>query len=264
MTQKLTIDPEIKSLCPSLSDEEKKTLEDMIVAEGCRDPILVWANHNDIIIDGEHRYEICTAHRLPFKTKAMTFASKSDVVVFVLKNQLGRRNLTDANRTFALGRLYKELKLPRGGDRAKPHSAVLLSADEIAAKQGVSADTLQRAEAFADAVDAIAEQQGAEAKAEILAGKSKLGKAKVVKASKLPKAQQAKALKTGKLPEAPKQGAQKKDPRLWVEVEALFGKAINRTDELHRQFQHGNLHRALIAQTKTCMATLAEWKQASK
>src|SRR5947209_4836615 len=49
------IDPEIASLIPRPSAEERALLEEQILKEkGCRDPIVVW-NGRNIVVDGHNR-----------------------------------------------------------------------------------------------------------------------------------------------------------------------------------------------------------------
>src|SRR5690606_40306141 len=55
----LRIDPEFRSLIPPLTDDEYAQLEKNIVAEGCRDPLIVW---NGVVVDGHNRYDICVRH----------------------------------------------------------------------------------------------------------------------------------------------------------------------------------------------------------
>jgi N6-adenosine-specific RNA methylase IME4 len=84
------IDEEFRSLIPPLKTDERKDLEQSIVAEGCRDAIVAW---NDTIVDGHNRYEICTAHDIPFQTVSRDFPDRDAAKVWILTNQLGRRNL---------------------------------------------------------------------------------------------------------------------------------------------------------------------------
>ena len=55
----LTVDPEFSALCTDLSPEEMNLLENSLEVDGCREPIAVWANHYDTILDGHNRYRIC-------------------------------------------------------------------------------------------------------------------------------------------------------------------------------------------------------------
>jgi hypothetical protein len=92
----LTIDKEFRDLIPPLSDEEASALEISLKAEGCRDALIVW---NNILIDGHNRHKICTAHKIPFKTTDREFIDRDDAKLWIIDNQLGRRNLTPFVRT---------------------------------------------------------------------------------------------------------------------------------------------------------------------
>ena len=59
----LTIDREFRDLIRPLMKDEYRYLESNIVADGCRDPIIVWKG---VIVDGHNRYEICTRLGIPF------------------------------------------------------------------------------------------------------------------------------------------------------------------------------------------------------
>lgn len=88
----LKIKEEFKELIPPLTTEEFKQLEDNCLAEGIREKILTW---NDFIIDGHNRYEIATKWDLDYETESKHFDSEVDVRIWMAKNQLGRRNLSD-------------------------------------------------------------------------------------------------------------------------------------------------------------------------
>ena len=88
----LKIDPEFKDLIRPLRRKEYLQLEENILDEGCRDPIIIW---NDYIIDGHNRYSICTKYSIPFNTVSKDFSSREEVIVWICKNQLGRRNITE-------------------------------------------------------------------------------------------------------------------------------------------------------------------------
>lgn len=92
----IVINPTFKALIPPLSDEEREQLKTNILAEGCRDPLVIWDN---TLIDGHNRYEICQQHNIPFNTIAKTFASEDDAKNWIIFNQLGRRNISAYVRT---------------------------------------------------------------------------------------------------------------------------------------------------------------------
>ena len=91
----LTVDPEFRDLIPPLNEEELKLLEASIVADGCESPLIVW---NGVIVDGHNRYAICRKHEIPFAIQEKDFNSRDDTMLWMLRNQLGRRNLNDYQR----------------------------------------------------------------------------------------------------------------------------------------------------------------------
>ena len=90
MTQ-LTVDPEFHALIPPLSADERTALEASLLAEGCRDALVVW---NGVILDGHNRYEICQAHRIPFETIERAFPTRDHAIVWIVQNQMARRNIS--------------------------------------------------------------------------------------------------------------------------------------------------------------------------
>lgn len=86
----MTIDKEFETLIPPLSPAEYRLLEESILAEGCRDSLVTW---HGILIDGHNRYRICTQYGLPFETIDTDFATRDEVIEWIIKNQLARRNL---------------------------------------------------------------------------------------------------------------------------------------------------------------------------
>ena len=107
--QQITIDPEFQALIPPLSAEERAQLEANLLADGCRDPLVVWvAREADqerdiaalyVLVDGHNRYEICTRNDIEYGIEEMLFDSREDVIVWMVDNQRGRRNLNDFQRT---------------------------------------------------------------------------------------------------------------------------------------------------------------------
>ena len=81
-----------KNLIPPLSTDEYNALEASILKEGVRDAIILWG---DFIVDGHNRFEIATRHGLPLKTTGREFESEDDVIIWMIDNQLARRNIND-------------------------------------------------------------------------------------------------------------------------------------------------------------------------
>lgn len=90
------INKELRDLIPPLSDEEYQQLEENIVAEGIRDPLVVWRqpDGNDMLIDGHNRWSISLHHAgILFETVNKDFADMDEAKLWIIDNQLGKRNL---------------------------------------------------------------------------------------------------------------------------------------------------------------------------
>ncbi len=92
----LKIKEEFKSLIPKLTAEEYEGLEKSIIQDGCRDKIITW---NGYIIDGHNRYEICKKHNIAFEVlEKDNFANEAEVKLWMIYNQIGKRNLTNIQK----------------------------------------------------------------------------------------------------------------------------------------------------------------------
>lgn len=91
----IRIDNEFRALIPPLRADEYAQLEANILADGCRDALVVW---DGVLIDGHNRFSICTEHGIEFDTVEMDFDSAAHARVWMRGNQTGRRNLPDAWR----------------------------------------------------------------------------------------------------------------------------------------------------------------------
>lgn len=158
MKQNIIVDPEFKALIPPLSPDEYSQLEANILADGCRDPLVVWAGEN-VLIDGHNRYEICRKHDIGFDVVEHEFADRDEAMDWMDANQLGRRNLTRDQFTLLIGRRYNRAKKAAGGRADRDFSGAQIdppkTADRLATEHGVSPATVKRAGQFAEAVDAI-------------------------------------------------------------------------------------------------------------
>lgn len=101
----LTVDDEFKNLLDPQCNEERAIFEESLLKEGCRDALVVWRGPR-IIVDGHHRFEFCSEHGIPFGVIEMDFADRDDAKMWIIRNQLARRNLPPHRR----GLLALELK----------------------------------------------------------------------------------------------------------------------------------------------------------
>lgn len=91
----LHVNEELKAYIDPLQDDELAALEASIVAEGCRHPVIAW---DDILIDGHNRYAICHKHGIAFTVESRTFADLDEAKLWMIDNQLARRNVSDYQR----------------------------------------------------------------------------------------------------------------------------------------------------------------------
>lgn len=105
----LKIDPEFQNKIPPLTDAEFEQLKENILNAGeVWEPIVVW---NGTIVDGHNRYRIVSEHsEIKWRTRDVEFADKWEAFDWIYKNQLGRRNLTEEQRTYLIGKMYEARK----------------------------------------------------------------------------------------------------------------------------------------------------------
>jgi hypothetical protein len=172
----IRIDEAIRRALLPLREEEFQLLEQSVLTDGIRDPLVVWNRDGEyVLLDGHHRYQLAQKHGLDFSTVEMEFADESEAVQWILRNQLARRNLTDEQRTLVLGRYYNTLKLaPHRPSVDKVVKFTTFSGHRATARHlgetfGVSEKTVRNAGDFAKVVDALAEI-APEAAKRVLAG----------------------------------------------------------------------------------------------
>lgn len=190
----LRIDPEFESRIPPLTADEFQQLEENILADGVIiSPIIVW---DGVIIDGHNRFRIVEKHpNITFSTCERDFNDRHEALAWICKNQLGRRNLTFQQKKYLIGKQYESEKASHGGDRksseVKSSSQVgnLISSEKtcerIANENGISRNSVLRAEAFSKAVD-IADEIDPGIRTEILTGKLKPTQKEVQALTKAP------------------------------------------------------------------------------
>ena len=178
MLEQLKIDPEFEKVIPPLTKDEYHQLEENILDDGrIMMPIAVWG---DIIVDGHNRYRIAREYGdIPFSTTQLTFANRYEAIAWICKNQLGRRNLSDEQKAYLLGKRYtaeKQIEKERdakgrfapSGQNDHPEEK-LKTSERIAKEIGKSEKHVRRAEQYAQALD-LAESVCPGIKKDILSG----------------------------------------------------------------------------------------------
>ena len=145
----MKIDHEFETRIPPLSQEEFRKLEENILADGIiYTPILLW---NDVIIDGHNRYRILLKHpEIPYSVREIYFKNRNEALSWICENQLGRRNLTPAQKKVLIGTRYEAEKASHGGNRKKrssdqnEHLKKDSTRQRLAREMGVSESHIQR------------------------------------------------------------------------------------------------------------------------
>ena len=198
----LIIEQEFKELIPPLSPDEYSGLEKSLLAEGCRDALVVW---NGVILDGHNRYEICKKYGIEFKTIEKSFSDKDAAKVWIIENQFSRRNLPP----YVRGELMLKLK-PLIAAKAKesyksnvgrpsksPQNSATISnvetRKELSKLAGVSHDTISR-------IEKIAAKAPEEIKTKLRAGEMSVNEAYIrLKRAEKEKRQEEARLQNSKL-----------------------------------------------------------------
>ena len=182
---KLKIDEEFQKLIPELTKEESDTLEELLLKEGCREPICVW---NDYIIDGHNRYFLCHKNNIPFNFQEVPdLKTKEDVLDWMCANQLGRRNISEKTRMYLIGKRFNlEKKGVQGNNNAtginqysiKEKIEKSKTSEKLAEEYNVSPVSIYRYARFANAIDNISKKESTLAN-RILNGQIKFTRADV-------------------------------------------------------------------------------------
>lgn len=163
--QTITIDPEFEALIPPLTKDEFNQLrENIIEANEVYDPLITW---NGTLIDGHNRWRIIQDNPgISYKTTEVIFLNRNEAKLWIINNQLGRRNLeksdaidlaekkaevtaqmakakqSEAGKTFGVGMPKKEEIASIQMD--KTYSEPINTQKEIAKTAGVSTGTVAR------------------------------------------------------------------------------------------------------------------------
>lgn len=180
-----------------MSDEEFKQLRENIFEAGeVFNPLLTWQG---TIIDGHNRWKVIQEDSgIHFKTHEMIFFDRDDAKEWIIKNQLGRRNLTPEQRLRLIGQMHENRKKSVGEHQGNQYSGKMelgqnepipkSTAAQIAKDVGVSESTVKRAERFSKGIDTI-EAKAPEAAAKILKGCSGITKEEVMRVPKMEEAE---------------------------------------------------------------------------
>jgi hypothetical protein len=115
----LRVDEGFRDLCSKLADDEYAKLKASIQEEGVRDAVVYWNNGDKYppILDGYNRVKICVDLGIKYPMKGMKLPNRRAAECWILRNQLGRRNVTEVQRAV----LLKELAERIAAEKARSH-----------------------------------------------------------------------------------------------------------------------------------------------
>ena len=144
----ITVNEELLAYIDPLTPDEHEALERSLLAEGCRDALVLWG---DVLVDGHNRYGICTRHGIAFNTVQNTaFKSLDDVHLWMIDQHLGRRSVSDFQRG-VLALRKKDILAARTAPAASPSPVAAEGSppwDESDPTAAVPAPVLARPEAL--------------------------------------------------------------------------------------------------------------------
>lgn len=185
----MKISEKFKNLIPPLTSEEFNQLEQNCIKDGILESIKTWQG---TIIDGHNRYNIAVKNGLSFETKEINFNNESEVVEWIILLQLGRRNLTESQKSYLRGVRYENEKLKQGTNNQfvqsekSQNGTFQTTAEKLANEYNVGTRTILRDSEFSKGIDIIASVEP-EKRFEILQETSELTKQEIQEFAKIPK-----------------------------------------------------------------------------
>ena len=195
--QQFSIDPEFQNKIPPIGEDEFRQLRENILASGeVYEPLVVW---NGVLVDGHNRWKVIQENpSIKYKVRQMNFPDKWAAFEWMYKNQLGRRNLTDEQRTYTIGKMYEARKntsafkgnqytIVGSGQNVQNQSRREQrngTSGEIGKDVGMDGRSVRRAEKFSKGVDALREVSHAAAD-KVLSGNANVTKQDVAEIGKM-------------------------------------------------------------------------------
>ena len=107
MNNVLLTDRVFLSLSVPLQPEQERELEESLLLDGCREPIITW---NGVIIDGHKRYHFCSAEGIEYSTEEMDFLSAEEAISWVCRKHIPKYGKKSVPYRYLVGRFYKAQK----------------------------------------------------------------------------------------------------------------------------------------------------------
>ena len=149
----IVIDPDFAALMPPHTEEEAASLATSITQDGCRDPLIVW-HETDALLDGHQRKGICDRLGLAYGVKRLKFPDRHAAMIWIINNQLARRNITTFQRAelalklkpLLAARAAERMRLGRPPSGSNPIGRGPRTDEAIGEKVGLNATTIAAAD----------------------------------------------------------------------------------------------------------------------
>lgn len=159
----IIVDPRFRDKIPKPSEEERRRLEENILSDGLvREPLVLWKGTN-ILVDGHNRWDIIQKHpEIPYSTIEREFDNEWDVIAWICRNQLGRRNISKVVYDKLIQEEHDAIQRIPGGDhksdgfkKQSAQNAQFENTRETVAKEhGITPAYVERAVEFGRGLDA--------------------------------------------------------------------------------------------------------------
>ena len=147
----LILSERIQNATPSMAFSELEMLQGSIDEDGVLNPLVVWKGRN-VLVDGYYRYMYCHEKGIPFDIVEKEFADETEAVLWVVRQQIARRNLTPFQKCEMVlpleGEIAAEAKKRQGRRsdlRGKPTEGPMETRKTLAEMAGVGTGTLRYA-----------------------------------------------------------------------------------------------------------------------
>lgn len=255
--KQLKIDPEFRDKVPPMSEAEFAQLEENILKDGrVKVPLTVW---DGTIVDGHNRYTIIQKHpKLAWDIDEVQFKDRYEAIVWICKNQLGRRNLTEEQKSYLRGKQYEAEKMSHGandGFRGNQYTDLVSgqnvrlpnrretkdgTAGRIGKQYGVSGRSIRRDAKYAKGVD-LAEAEEPGIKNRILSGESQIPKTIIAAFPAMPKEERKSILSgisSGKKPEKRKSNNPEGYPKERRDLNKTIAEVVSTMYDTERVVEH--------------------------
>ena len=197
----IIVDPRFRDKIPKPSEEERRRLEENILSDGLvREPLVLWAG-TKILVDGHNRWDIIQRHPdIPYTTIEHEFDNEWDVIAWICRNQLGRRNISKVVYDKLIQEEHDAVQKIPGGDHKSDvfknqsaQNAQLESTRAVVAKEhGITQAYVERAVEFGRGLDA-GDEVAPGLKDAVLSGEESYGKREIADLRKIEDPQKRKA-----------------------------------------------------------------------